>query len=43
MNIMKDRLNDILKQADEMATNPIMQRMYGLMQQLVAIDPSHDS
>ena len=36
----KERMNDLLKQADMMAeTINIMQRMYGLMQQLV----EHDS
>ena len=33
---MKDRINDLLKQADEMATMiSVMQRMYDVMQQLV--------
>ena len=33
---MKERMNDMLKQADEMSTTiNLMQRMYGLMQQLV--------
>ncbi|WP_343599273.1 RND family transporter [Mycobacterium sp.] len=37
MAFQKERMNDLLKQADEMAeTINIMQRMYGLMQQLVA-------
>jgi RND superfamily putative drug exporter len=37
----KDRMNDLLKQADEMTkTINIMQRMYGLMQQLAAT--THD-
>ena len=35
MEFQKDRMNDLLKQADEMAeTINIMQHMYGLMQQL---------
>jgi RND superfamily putative drug exporter len=37
MKLQKERMNDILKQADEMQeTVAVMQRMYGLMQQLVA-------
>jgi putative drug exporter of the RND superfamily len=37
MKYQKDRMKDMLKQADEMGnTISIMQRMYGLMQQLVA-------
>ncbi|HYB37624.1 MAG TPA: MMPL family transporter [Mycobacterium sp.] len=35
MKFQKDRMNDLLKQADEMAkTINLMQRMYGLMQQI---------
>jgi RND superfamily putative drug exporter len=35
MQFMKDRMNDLLTQADEMATTiNLMQRMYGIMQQL---------
>jgi putative drug exporter of the RND superfamily len=38
MPFQKDRMEDMLKQADEMTTTiGIMQRMYGLMQQLVGI------
>jgi RND superfamily putative drug exporter len=37
IGFQKDRMNDLLKQADEMAeTIKIMQRMYGLMQQMTA-------
>ena len=37
MPFQKDRMNDLLKQADDLAkTISIMQHMYGLMQQLVA-------
>jgi putative drug exporter of the RND superfamily len=37
MKFQKERMNDMLKQADEMQeTVNVMQRMYGLMQQLVA-------
>jgi len=37
MGFQKDRMNDLLKQADELAeTIKIMQRMYGLMQQMAA-------
>jgi len=37
MPFQKERMNDLLKQADELGeTIGIMQRMYGLMQQLVA-------
>ncbi|MGH3596418.1 MAG: RND family transporter, partial [Mycobacterium sp.] len=37
MAFQKERMNDILKQADELAkTISLMQRMYGLMQQLTA-------
>ena len=36
MNFMKDRMNDLLKQADEIATiTNVMNRMYDSMQQLV--------
>ena len=35
LQFMKDRMNDLVTQADEMATTiSLMQRMYGLMQQL---------
>ena len=38
----KERMNDLLKQADELAeTITIMQRMYGLMQQLAATTHRH--
>jgi RND superfamily putative drug exporter len=37
IGFQKDRMNDLLKQADEMAeTIKVMQRMYGLMQQMTA-------
>jgi RND superfamily putative drug exporter len=37
MQFQKDRMNDLLKQAEEMAkTITLMQRMYGLMQQITA-------
>jgi RND superfamily putative drug exporter len=40
LQFQKDRMNDLLKQADEMAqTVNLMQRMYGLMQQLT--DTTH--
>ena len=40
LQFQKDRMNDLLKQADELAeTINLMQRMYGLMQQLT--DTTH--
>ena len=48
MPFQKDRMEDMLKQADDMSTTiAIMQRMYGLMQQMVAtthrmVETTHD-
>ena len=42
MNIMKGRMNDLLKQADEITTmTNVMNRMYDSMQELSQHDSSH--